>query len=72
MLNLLKEAYDKDISKIIPSYGSYTKDGISFMDKLVNDGWVSKKGSDYEIESKIKEWRPKYPLQDIWNKANKK
>jgi len=68
-LNLLKDADSKGIKTITPSLGSYTKEGIGFMDKLASEGWVSKVGSGYEILPKIKEWQTKTPLTDLWKQA---
>ena len=74
LLNLLKDAYDQGITRIVPSYGSYTKEGASFMDHLAEQGWVKANGNNgfksYEIAPKIAEWEKTTPLADIFNKAN--
>lgn len=74
LLNLLKDAYDQGITDIVPSYGSYTKEGASFMDHLAEQGWVKANGKNgwnsYEIAPKIAEWEKTSPLADIYNKAH--
>lgn len=74
LLNLFKDAYDQGITDIVPSYGSYTKEGASFMDHLAEQGWVkdtSKNGwKSYEISPKIAEWEKTSPLADIYNDAH--
>lgn len=74
LLNLLKDAYDQGITSIVPSYGSYTKEGASFMDHLAEQGWVKATGkngwSSYEIAPKIAEWEKTKPLADIYNEAH--
>lgn len=74
LLNLLKDAYDQGITDIVPSYGSYTKEGASFMDHLAEQGWVKATGkngwSSYEISPKIAEWEKTDPLADIYNEAH--
>lgn len=75
LLNLFREAYDQGITRIVPSYGSYTKDGESFMDHLAEQGWLNvERGAggykSYSISSKIGEWTPTRPLIDIYNKAH--
>lgn len=74
LLNLLKDAYDQGITRIVPSYGSYTKEGASFMDHLAEQGWVKATGkngwSSYEIAPKIAEWEKTKPLADIYNEAH--
>ena len=74
LLNLFKDAYDQGITDIVPSYGSYTKEGASFMDHLAEQGWVedtSKNGwKSYEISPKIAEWKKTSPLADIYNEAH--
>lgn len=72
LLNLFKDAYDQGITRIIPSYGIYTKEGQSFMDHLAGQGWVSKSEKyGYEIAPKIAEWKKTSPLRDIYDKAHK-
>jgi hypothetical protein len=75
LLNLLKDAYDQGITSIVPSYGSYTKEGASFMDHLAKQGWVKEIGKNgwksYEISPKIAEWEKANPLADIYNYAHK-
>jgi cell fate (sporulation/competence/biofilm development) regulator YlbF (YheA/YmcA/DUF963 family) len=74
LLNLLKDAYDQGITSIVPSYGSYTKEGASFMDHLAEQGWVKDTGKNgwksYEIAPKITEWEKTDPLADIYNEAH--
>ena len=74
LLNLLKDAYDQGITDIVPSYGSYTKEGASFMDHLAEQGWVKANGKNgwnsYEIAPKIAEWEKTSPLADIYNEAH--
>ena len=70
LLNLFKDAYDQGITRIIPSYGIYTKEGQSFMDHLADQGWVSKVGNQYEVAPKIAEWKKTSPLRDIYEKAH--
>lgn len=74
LLNLFKDAYDQGITSIVPSYGSYTKEGASFMDHLAEQGWVKATGrngwNSYEIAPKIAEWEKTTPLADIYNSAN--
>jgi hypothetical protein len=74
LLNLLKDAYDQGITDIVPSYGSYTKEGASFMNHLAEQGWVKANGKNgwnsYEIAPKIAEWEKTSPLADIYNEAH--
>ena len=74
LLNLLKDAYDQGITNIVPSYGSYTKEGASFMDHLAEQGWVKATGKNgwksYEVSPKIAEWKKTNPLEDIYNEAH--
>lgn len=74
LLNLFKDAYDQGITDIVPSYGSYTKEGASFMDHLAEQGWVKDTGKNgwksYEISPKIAEWEKTSPLADIYNDAH--
>lgn len=74
LLNLFKDAYDQGITSIVPSYGSYTKEGASFMDYLAEQGWVKATGNNgwksYEIAPKIAEWEKTSPLRDIYNNAH--
>lgn len=73
LLNMLKDAYDQGITSIVPSYGIYTKEGSSFMDHLVDQGWLAKDGNyGYIIAPKIAEWEKTEPLRDIYNKAHNK
>lgn len=74
LLNMFKDAYDEGITDIVPSYGSYTKEGASFMNHLADQGWVKQNGrngyNSYEIAPKIAEWQKTNPLADIYNVAN--
>lgn len=74
LLNMFKDAYDDGITDIVPSYGSYTKEGASFMDHLADQGWVKQNGNggwkSYEIAPKIAEWKKTTPLADIYNEAH--
>lgn len=74
LLNMFKDAYDDGITDIVPSYGSYTKEGASFMNHLADQGWVKQNGrngyNSYEITPKIAEWKKTSPLADIYNAAN--
>lgn len=74
LLNLLKDAYDQGITNIVPSYGSYTKEGASFMDHLAEQGWVISDGKNgyksYQIAPKITEWEKTRPLLDIYNNVH--
>jgi hypothetical protein len=74
LLNMFKDAYDDGITDIVPSYGSYTKEGASFMNHLADQGWVKQNGrngyNSYEIAPKIAEWQKTNPLADIYNAAN--
>lgn len=74
LLNLFKDAYDQGITDIVPSYGSYTKEGASFMDHLAEQGWVKATGKNgyksYEISPRIAEWEKTSPLLDIYNNAH--
>lgn len=74
LLNLFKDAYDQGITSIVPSYGSYTKEGASFMDHLAEQGWVKATGENgwksYEVSPKIAEWEKTSPLLDIYNSAH--
>lgn len=73
LLNMFKDAYDQGITSIVPSYGIYTKEGSSFMDHLVDQGWLAKDGNyGYKIAPKIAEWEKTEPLRDIYNKAHNK
>lgn len=73
LLNMFKDAYDQGITSIVPSYGIYTKEGSSFMDHLVDQGWLAKDGNyGYKIAPKIAEWEKTAPLRDIYNKAHNK
>lgn len=73
LLNMFKDAYDQGITSIVPSYGIYTKEGSSFMDHLVDQGWLVKDGNyGYKIAPKIAEWEKTEPLRDIYNKAHNK
>jgi hypothetical protein len=73
LLNMFKDAYDQGITRIVPSYGIYTKEGSSFMDHLVDQGWLAKDGNyGYKIAPKIAEWEKTEPLRDIYNKAHNK
>lgn len=74
LLNMFKDAYDDGITDIVPSYGSYTEEGASFMNHLADQGWVKQNGrngyNSYEIAPKIAEWQKTNPLADIYNAAN--
>lgn len=77
LLNLFKDAYEQGVTDIFPSYGSYTKEGESFMDHLAEQGWLSvSKGAggrkSYSVAPKIEEWEKTSPLADIYNAANSK
>lgn len=77
LLNLFKDAYEQGVTSTFPSYGSYTKEGESFMDHLAEQGWLSmSKGAgghkSYSVAPKIKEWERTDPLAEIYNEAHNK
>lgn len=68
-LNVFKEGHEKGNIDITPSLGIWTKDGDAFMKTLARDGWVERGDFGYQVTDKIKSWKTKSQLTNIWNKA---
>ena len=68
MLDVLKEGYSKGFNQVTPSMGIWTSDGKAFMETLVRDGYIDK---SYKVLDKIKKYKTKNALTDIWKQAQK-